>query len=109
MDEVPFLANSFVVFFSTLALSIMEQQQISIDIKSLSTKARRRMRTSKEETAILESYYRQNPNPTNEHKQRIAKEVEMGARNVHFWFQNRRAKDNKRKKLLQQKQKEFGT
>ncbi|KAI9478669.1 MAG: hypothetical protein EXX96DRAFT_650946 [Benjaminiella poitrasii] len=84
-----------------------QQQQISIDIKSLSTKARRRMRTSKEETAILENYYRQNPNPNNEQKQKIAKEVEMGARNVHFWFQNRRAKDNKRKKLLQQKQKEY--
>ncbi|KAI8380734.1 Homeodomain-like protein [Blakeslea trispora] len=74
---------------------------ISNELK-LSTKAKRRMRTSREETAILESYYKQNPNPNHERKQEIAEAVNMGARNVHFWFQNRRAKDNKRKKMLKQ-------
>ncbi|OBZ86008.1 hypothetical protein A0J61_05946 [Choanephora cucurbitarum] len=73
----------------------------SNDLK-LSTKAKRRMRTSREEAAILESYYKQNPNPNSELKQEIAEVVNMGARNVHFWFQNRRAKDNKRKRLLKQ-------
>ncbi|RCH98893.1 hypothetical protein CU098_011235 [Rhizopus stolonifer] len=71
---------------------------------TLSTKAKRRMRTSREETAILESYYKQNPNPNQEQKQEIAEAVKMGVRNVHFWFQNRRAKDNKRKKLIKQKE-----
>lgn len=52
---------------------------------SLSTAAKRRMRTTKEETTILENYYRGNPNPTKEQKQEIAKVVQMGERNVHFW------------------------
>ena len=58
----------------------------SNDLK-LSTKAKRRMRTSREEAAILESYYKQNPNPNSELKQEIAEVVNMGARNVHFWYQ----------------------
>lgn len=73
---------------------------------SLSTKARRRMRTSKEETAILESFYSKNPNPNSEQKQEIAEAVKMGAKNVHFWFQNRRAKDNKKRKLIRMRQEE---
>lgn len=52
---------------------------------SLSTPAKRRMRTTKEETSILENYYKSNPNPTKEQKQEIAKVVQMGERNVHFW------------------------
>lgn len=52
---------------------------------SLSTKAKRRMRTSKEETAVLEDYYSKNPNPNQEQKQEIANVVQMGVRNVHFW------------------------
>lgn len=58
---------------------------ISIDPLSLSTKARRRMRTSREETAILEDFYSNNSNPNNDQKQEIANTVKMGPRNVHFW------------------------
>lgn len=58
---------------------------ISIDPLSLSTKARRRMRTSREETAILEDFYSKNSNPNNDQKQEIANTVKMGPRNVHFW------------------------
>ena len=52
---------------------------------SLSTTARRRMRTSKEEIIILESFYDKNPNPNQEQKEDIAKVVKMGSKNVHFW------------------------
>ncbi|KAI7895806.1 Homeodomain-like protein, partial [Mucor mucedo] len=76
------------------------KQVVPIDPMSLSTKARRRMRTSREETAILEDFYNKNPNPSNGEKAEIANTVKMGPRNVHFWFQNRRAKDNKRRKMI---------
>lgn len=59
---------------------------IPIDPMSLSTKARRRMRTSREETAILEDFYNKNPNPNNDQKAEIAYAVKMGPRNVHFWY-----------------------
>lgn len=102
---------------------------VPIENMSLSTKARRRMRTSLEETAILESYYVKNPNPNHEQKEEIANVVKMGSKSVHFWyisiyniymliltglyqtynrFQNRRAKDNKKRKLLQIRQQEMG-
>lgn len=58
---------------------------VTIDAMSLSTKARRRMRTSREETIILEDFYSKNPNPNNEQKQEIASTVKMGPKNVHFW------------------------
>ncbi|KAG2213576.1 hypothetical protein INT46_002282 [Mucor plumbeus] len=72
---------------------------------SLSTVAKRRMRTSKEEMAILEQYFAQNRNPNNNQKREIAAAVQMSERSVHFWFQNRRAKENKKNKLKSQKQK----
>lgn len=62
-----------------------KKKVIPIDPKSLSTTAKRRMRTSREETAILEGFYSKTPNPNNEQKEEIAKVVNMGARNVHFW------------------------
>ncbi|KAI8991156.1 Homeodomain-like protein, partial [Mycotypha africana] len=68
---------------------------------SLSTTAKRRMRTSREEMAILESYYKNNPNPSQQEKQHISQVVQMAEKSVHFWFQNRRAKDNKRKRILE--------
>ncbi|KAG1056207.1 hypothetical protein G6F46_005905 [Rhizopus delemar] len=73
---------------------------------SLSTVARRRMRTSKEEMAVLDEYYRKNPNPNQEEKKEIANLLKMGTKNVHFWFQNRRAKENKKKKVFQQQLKQ---
>lgn len=63
-----------------------EKQVIKIDPKSLSTTARRRMRTSREETAILEGFFKKTPNPDNEQKQEIAAAVSMGVKNVHFWY-----------------------
>ncbi|KAG1445132.1 hypothetical protein G6F56_010018 [Rhizopus delemar] len=69
---------------------------------SLSTVARRRMRTSREEMLILEEQYRKNPNPNQKEKDKIAERLQMGSKNVHFWFQNRRAKENKKKKSIQQ-------
>ncbi|CEP09658.1 hypothetical protein [Parasitella parasitica] len=71
----------------------------SIGNLSLSTVAKRRMRTSKEEMAILEQYFVQNRNPNTEQKKEVAKIVQMSERSVHFWFQNRRAKENKKNKL----------
>lgn len=52
----------------------------------LSTIARRRMRTSREEMATLDEFYRKNPNPNQEEKKEIAKIVHMGPKNVHFWY-----------------------
>ncbi|KAI9250630.1 hypothetical protein BY458DRAFT_26046 [Sporodiniella umbellata] len=69
----------------------------------LSTIAKRRMRTSREEMAVLDEQYRKNPNPNLEEKKEIAHKLKMGVKNVHFWFQNKRAKENKNKKLLLQK------
>ncbi|KAL9549616.1 hypothetical protein MBANPS3_005115 [Mucor bainieri] len=71
----------------------------SISNLSLSTVAKRRMRTSKEEMVILEHYFSQNKNPNTEQKKEIAKAVQMTDRSVHFWFQNRRAKENKKNKM----------
>lgn len=56
---------------------------------SLSTVARRRMRTSKEEMAVLDEYYRKNPNPNQEEKKEIANLLKMGTKNVHFWYAER--------------------
>ncbi|KAG2232155.1 hypothetical protein BDF21DRAFT_459107 [Thamnidium elegans] len=84
-----------------------KKEVIMIDPKSLSTTARRRMRTSREEIVILEGFYNKTPNPTNDQKQEIAAAVNMGVKNVHFWFQNRRAKDNKKRKILQSRQQEL--
>ncbi|KAI8997770.1 hypothetical protein BDB01DRAFT_772381 [Pilobolus umbonatus] len=81
----------------------MDTQTVPSKVLSLSTTAKRRMRTSREEIIILEGHYRKNPNPNQEEKKEIAKEVQMGARNVHFWFQNRRAKDNKKRRLIEQR------
>ncbi|KAI8880423.1 hypothetical protein K501DRAFT_275585 [Backusella circina FSU 941] len=67
----------------------------------LSTKAKRRMRASREELAILESHYTKNNKPTKEQEASIAKLVNMEPKNVYFWFQNRRAKDKKNKKAQQ--------
>lgn len=53
---------------------------------SLSTVAKRRMRTSKEEMAILEQYFAQNRNPNNNQKREIAAAVQMSERSVHFWY-----------------------
>jgi hypothetical protein len=53
---------------------------------SLSTVARRRMRTSREEIAVLDEYYRKNPNPNQEEKKEIANLLKMGTKNVHFWY-----------------------
>ncbi|KAI8642447.1 Homeodomain-like protein [Parasitella parasitica] len=64
-----------------------------------STVAKRRMRTSKEEMVILEQYFAENKNPNTEKKREIAKSVQMSERSIHFWFQNRRAKENKKNKL----------
>ncbi|CAO0794960.1 unnamed protein product [Mucor circinelloides] len=77
----------------------------SISNLSLSTVAKRRMRTSKEEMAILEHYFCQNRNPNTEQKKEIAKSVQMTERSVHFWFQNRRAKENKKSKMKAHHQK----
>jgi hypothetical protein len=44
------------------------------------------MRTSREEMAILDEFYRKNPNPNQEEKKEIAKLVHMGPKNVHFWY-----------------------
>lgn len=52
---------------------------------SLSTVARRRMRTSREEMLILEEQYRKNPNPNQKEKDKIAERLQMGSKNVHFW------------------------
>ncbi|GAN10509.1 hypothetical protein MAM1_0363d10050 [Mucor ambiguus] len=71
----------------------------SINKLSLSTVAKRRMRTSKEEMVVLEHYFSQNRNPNTEQKKEIAKAVQMTDRSVHFWFQNRRAKENKKSKI----------
>ncbi|KAL0139415.1 Homeodomain-like DNA binding domain-containing transcription factor [Mucor lusitanicus] len=56
----------------------------SISNLSLSTVAKRRMRTSKEEMIILEHYFSQNRNPNNEQKKEIAKAVQMTEKSVHF-------------------------
>ncbi|KAK4515634.1 uncharacterized protein ATC70_010585 [Mucor velutinosus] len=77
----------------------------SISNLSLSTVAKRRMRTSKEEMAILEHYFSQNRNPNTEKKKEIAKAVQMTEKSVHFWFQNRRAKENKKNKTTGHHQK----
>jgi hypothetical protein len=55
---------------------------------TLSTMAKRRMRTTREETEVLERYYAENTNPTNEQKSKIAEIVQMGPKNVHFWYDN---------------------
>ncbi|KAI8884026.1 hypothetical protein K501DRAFT_248576 [Backusella circina FSU 941] len=69
---------------------------------TLSTKAKRRMRTTREETEILERFFADNTNPSNEQKIKIASIVQMGPKNVHFWFQNRRAKDNQKRKMIKE-------
>ncbi|KAI8391566.1 Homeodomain-like protein [Radiomyces spectabilis] len=74
----------------------------SLPMISLSTKAKRRRRTSQEETCILEDYFSRNPNPNQREKEEIAKKVNMEPKNVHFWFQNRRAKNSKRRKLAEE-------
>ncbi|KAI7892584.1 uncharacterized protein EV154DRAFT_504221 [Mucor mucedo] len=71
-----------------------------IDIDSLSTKARRRRRTTREEAAILEDFYSKNPNPDYKQKEMIAGVVNMGPKNVHFWFQNRRAKGGNKNRMM---------
>jgi hypothetical protein len=70
----------------------MDTQLIKVDLKqvkvenlSLSTKAKRRCRTSAKETKILEDFYKRNPSPNKEQKEEIANVVHMGERNVHFW------------------------
>lgn len=58
----------------------------SVSNLSLSTVAKRRMRTSKEEMIILEQNFAQNRNPNNNQKSEIATAVQMSERSVHFWY-----------------------
>jgi hypothetical protein len=66
-------------------LSVVEATVATVDTMSLSTKAKRRMRTTREETAVLEDFFNKNPNPNQVQKEEIATTVQMGVRNVHFW------------------------
>ncbi|KAI8068671.1 hypothetical protein BC940DRAFT_298772 [Gongronella butleri] len=74
----------------------------------LKTEARRRPRINANLKARLEDEFILNPRPLKLEKKRIAKKLEMTESNVHFWFQNRRAKASKDqyKKKMQQEEDE---
>lgn len=78
---------SFFLFFILISNMGSDTKDLSQSISnlSLSTVAKRRMRTSKEEMAILEHYFCQNRNPNTEQKKEIATSVQMTERSVHFW------------------------
>lgn len=83
--DFSFLSYSYHWFYVTMGSDTKELSQ-SISNLSLSTVAKRRMRTSKEEMIILEHYFSQNRNPNNEQKKEIAKAVQMTEKSVHFWY-----------------------
>lgn len=79
---------SFLFFKQNLKTMSAENKDLSQSVSnlSLSTVAKRRMRTSKEEMAILEQYFVQNRNPNNDQKKEIATVVQMSERSIHFWY-----------------------
>ncbi|KAI8334288.1 hypothetical protein BC941DRAFT_432583 [Chlamydoabsidia padenii] len=64
----------------------------------LKTTAQRRARIKPELKAKLESEYINNPKPSKSEKHRIALDTGMTDDNVHFWFQNRRARASREAK-----------
>ncbi|KAF7723640.1 hypothetical protein EC973_001782 [Apophysomyces ossiformis] len=62
---------------------------------SMSTKARRRARTTPEQAQLLDVYFRRNPAPSKADLQEISQKVGIDSKSLQFWFQNRRAKEKK--------------
>ncbi|CED82814.1 homeobox-domain containing protein [Phaffia rhodozyma] len=63
---------------------------------SSSGKRKRRRRTSPAELAVLEGHFLRNPLPSSAEREAIALEVQMTARHVQIWFQNKRQTEKKR-------------
>eukprot|EP01121_Diplochlamys_sp_Union-15-3_P007449 TRINITY_DN1892_c0_g1_i4.p1 TRINITY_DN1892_c0_g1~~TRINITY_DN1892_c0_g1_i4.p1 ORF type:complete len:246 (+),score=24.12 TRINITY_DN1892_c0_g1_i4:130-867(+) len=62
------------------------------------SKIKRRCRTSPEQLKILESVYQGVITPNKELRERLAQRLNMTARRVQIWFQNKRAKEKRLKK-----------
>ncbi|SAL97535.1 hypothetical protein [Absidia glauca] len=64
----------------------------------LRTTAQRRARIKPDMKAKLELEYKKNPKPDKKEKHRMALAFDMTDDNVHFWFQNRRARASRESK-----------
>ncbi|KAJ3332855.1 hypothetical protein HDU76_012848 [Blyttiomyces sp. JEL0837] len=56
---------------------------------------RKRVHASKEQLAMLEAAFQQNPKPNSRGRIEICKRVGINSRSVQIWFQNRRAREKK--------------
>ncbi|CAO3591863.1 unnamed protein product [Absidia cylindrospora] len=65
---------------------------------TLNTTAQRRARINPELKSKLEEEYKKNSKPSKSEKHRIAFAFDMTDDNVHFWFQNRRARASRESK-----------
>ncbi|KAG0183050.1 hypothetical protein DFQ28_005036 [Apophysomyces sp. BC1034] len=61
----------------------------------MSTKAKRRPRTTPWQAGILETWFKQKPAPNKSDVKEIASKVGIKPKSIHFWFQNRRAKEKR--------------
>ncbi|KAL0089758.1 Homeodomain-like DNA binding domain-containing transcription factor [Phycomyces blakesleeanus] len=59
--------------------------------EKLSTIAKRRPRTTPEQSRILNTHFARNPVPSKNEIKLIAREVKIKPRSTHFWYQNKRA------------------
>ncbi|EJW03091.1 hypothetical protein EDEG_02526 [Edhazardia aedis USNM 41457] len=66
------------------------------------TKKRHRIKISAEQLEILEEKFKENPKPTSSVKKELGKLLNIPAKNIQIWFQNRRAKQRTEKEFLEE-------
>eukprot|EP01121_Diplochlamys_sp_Union-15-3_P007448 TRINITY_DN1892_c0_g1_i1.p1 TRINITY_DN1892_c0_g1~~TRINITY_DN1892_c0_g1_i1.p1 ORF type:complete len:227 (+),score=24.01 TRINITY_DN1892_c0_g1_i1:130-810(+) len=89
--------------FRTISENTMPKSALSVSSSSSifpkkESKIKRRCRTSPEQLKILESVYQGVITPNKELRERLAQRLNMTARRVQIWFQNKRAKEKRLKK-----------
>ncbi|XP_042445871.1 homeobox-leucine zipper protein HOX11-like [Zingiber officinale] len=66
-------------------------------VSSLDAGARKKLRLTKEQSAVLEDKFKEHATLNQEQKQALAKELKLRPRQVEVWFQNRRARTKLKK------------